>query len=824
MNQQVLTLPFDIINHLNHGSNTPNNIKKIVATMIKWCDNSNKDDIKGLIVHRYDCSEHLEFYRFTKDSLKKKLDIETFGDPSSRVLVYNPSQKVILNICTVHTVTEEDTERCYADIKLLLFLYYEQLKNSGIRIMGLLVADELNDTMHEEQIARSYKIPIALMENFKSKESFMDWWDKTISNMDFSMRDNYAENKTLQKFCYNFFAKLLGFMGSWQFFSKSEMSSILPSLTEEPVKQIEETIIFLSGPQIEAIYCEYNHLIVEGSYGSGKSIIARLKLKLLAKASSTNEKNYFVCFDGKTDLVCELERDIESWGRDIREKIDIHVNREGKKLSQIVHSIIENEKHATKINLIVDEFDGESLDVHEATELNKVFNENSKFKEAVVVILVQPIKKERIFHNYKQSTSMFDNLEKMCKVKLPLVFRNSVEINNLVTITQEVLQSQKTVFIQPFVDENIATASTVTNKHGNVTLTLTKTEEPLPLKMAADKDNSTNIEKPPRLMMITDKNNYTNTEIPPKLNVVTEKDNSKTDMQNTISATHSQAQSTKQKQKNYPTSNNVDIDEAFKYATTANGMSNENGMKIINSFGFINSKMGHQVKSPNLPNLFEISDCEEIAYDHLIISMCAILTELKIKNFKSNDKSVILHFEQNDQPKLFTAIFEMLDVNPFVTSEINKFYEKDKYIFISRYRKVRGLEFGNVIVLLNPEEYFEMPYLPEMLSRCMTNLHIILIERKQKSSKKNTEACRQLIIEWRKRKAVKQWIVRDCHNCNCEHQDTFYNVVEGDQKCIQKHVNSEKYKRLRNHFIQLSFRLDENKCENERLKDTALEL
>ena len=96
------------------------------------------------------------------------------------------------------------------------------------------------------------------------------------------------------------------------------------------------------------------------------------------------------------------------------------------------------------VNFIVDEYDGEDLDDIEAKTLHKVFKE--EIPDAFVLLVVQPMEKERTVNDISHGRNRFDLLETMEKEQLTLVMRNSIEISNMVRVTQCFLQGEPTIF------------------------------------------------------------------------------------------------------------------------------------------------------------------------------------------------------------------------------------------------------------------------------------------------------------------------------------------------------------------------------------------
>ena len=110
-----------------------------------------------------------------------------------------------------------------------------------------------------------------------------------------------------------------------------------------------------------------------------------------------------------------------------------------------MQDILTNEESTQKINFLIDEYDGEDLDESEAIRLNETFN--GPVKETSILLTVQPIEKQRIIYKTHQNKNRFDLLKNMEVHQLNVVMRNSVEIHNLIKVTMDLLQKQKTVFI-----------------------------------------------------------------------------------------------------------------------------------------------------------------------------------------------------------------------------------------------------------------------------------------------------------------------------------------------------------------------------------------
>ena len=124
--------------------------------------------------------------------------------------------------------------------------------------------------------------------------------------------------------------------------------------------------------------------------------------------------------------------------------VTVFRNEEKRSLSVIIKGILEKNESGKKMNFVVDEYDGEDLDESEAERLNEIFIKS--LKQSFILLIVQPIKKEREIDTFTIQKNRFELLETMKLYQLNWVMRNSVEIHNLVKLTVDVLGKQPTIF------------------------------------------------------------------------------------------------------------------------------------------------------------------------------------------------------------------------------------------------------------------------------------------------------------------------------------------------------------------------------------------
>ena len=88
--------------------------------------------------------------------------------------------------------------------------------------------------------------------------------------------------------------KILGYMARYK-------TAILPTLQMDPIKNIEQAEMLLDRYQMGIVYSRENRIILQGDYGSGKTVIALKKIQLLLKTIKDKEVIYYI------NLACKSE-------------------------------------------------------------------------------------------------------------------------------------------------------------------------------------------------------------------------------------------------------------------------------------------------------------------------------------------------------------------------------------------------------------------------------------------------------------------------------------------------------------------------------------
>ena len=100
------------------------------------------------------------------------------------------------------------------------------------------------------------------------------------------------------------------------------------------------------------------------------------------------------------------------------------------------------------------------------------------------------------------------------------------------------------------------------------------------------------------------------------------------------------------------------------------------------------------------------------------------------------------------------------------TEKVKEFKENnDTKTLVTNFRYVRGMQFQNVIIVLDPKEYFLKQYLPEAITRCTSNLALVMLEGKTLTKKEETVEEFVEYLEQKKPSVVEKWVTEKCEVC-----------------------------------------------------------
>ena len=730
--------------------------KKLIKTMKDWCENKASTNAKAF-VHSgssiTDIYKNLYYGKFGKleeqrDDLGQKFNIEEFPSKDT-IIVYNPGEKTIL---LIREAKDEDVQNelklCVVELKMLVMLLRNELKQSGIKLIPLVVTDK-------EVKCKACLNHLILRKEIEQIKSFHKWWEKKSAYYGITISDFFESGNESNALDEGTARKILAKLVSCVSLKKVE--DIFP--TQNADDKMKGALLLLTPEQIDILSSEDKHIIIDGPYGSGKSIIARIKGQMLAESLSEDELLYYVSYDPKSELLHELP------GRN--NKLQKYPDKDEKKgmiLSDMVIDILtineqhdENEdKQLKKINLIIDEYDGEKLDEEEAKKFNEIiYDKYAKvFEDAVIMLVAQSMKKERKKSNIPVDSNRFDLLaEKMKRKELTLGMRNSVEIFNLLQATQEFLKDKKTSY-------------------------------QLPEEKNDEQQKNTENDTDTKEKSITEKQ-----------------------LVNPGSSTPHDP-GTSSKSSRAPEKSGQDgfeVDEVINHLKLHPAAETDDGITLESTFKYGRAKdIGHKI-SCKLPKMFELSHYEDEFQKTLALAV--IFETLNIAESNANNKHVILHFKESNKipERAFNLLAKQcmkqncLEVNAKITYAYKEFKDDNlsKYIFVGNFRKFRGLEHSKVTVIIDSGIAALQHYLVECIARCTTQLNIVLLG--------NNEILTNMTNEWKKRQGIKalvrQWEIKIDEDEKHQEEELFDTREEG---VIRIFKSSNCYKEMKQLFEELS--------------------
>ena len=643
-----------------------------------------------------------------------------------RIIVFNYSEKVIFIIHKVNKMGESLNGEltCISTDIKLLVTLYKD-ELKGSGCKIIGLVVIKEDMQNLKMHCHLCKIFIVSDKIFRTLKSVETWWQKFEQWCEMKELNLYNANKNLFALISS---KLLSFMANCKCVH-------LPNLTNIPASQVEQTHLLLTPEQIEILYSSEPHVCIRGNFGTGKSIVALKKIMLLSQTLKKNDIIYFVNYDQRSSFHREVEFQYK-----IKKQFKVLHNTSHLKLSDIFKNIVAEVSNSIKnIHLFIDEFNIEDLTASEATSLRYYLEQDIRFKYSCVWIIVQPVEKNRIFvdsiygKHFSESIS-FTKLKDTLKVKdLTYVMRTTVQINKLAEVTKKFLENKQNHF-----------------KHSETGSLKSKDS------ISSYSENTLNDTKETSSLHGLCRVKSSNTRVRPILGSFDQVD---------------------------PCCP-LNLDEAFKQVSEGKLVPVlHDGAKVTTcSFRFMFSRIGHQIEGPK-PNVFE-----PLQFTGKFENTLAVGTMLKLLSIRKK-KTAILHFEQNP-PEIVLNATQLCHEGLEISFDVDKFKSLNckSCIFISNFHYVRGMEFDNVITLVDPDEYYLKHDIVECILRCRQNLSIVMIKDKRLRPPEDT--VQGILDTWEKAGVVVKWNFAQCEVCDNskyfhidENAHTVYINMLSDENC-----------------------------------------
>ena len=727
---------------------------KIMNTLSSVCSNS---ESRGFVFKNYDIAKHMEFLGYDNFRVKAGLGIVS---KSISYIAYI-EQKNIVFICE-KVPNGNNIHQCLknmaAMVKYFLTLYNSELQESGVKVVGLLIRKSTKEKLiFGTTKCRFCNLFILSYEEFESPTSFKDWFNIIETCKDWwDLTNPIIQNRLFD----NIAAEILCFM--------SLQGKSLTNLPNDKSQQFKQAHLLFTPQQMDIFFSNDKRVIIQGSYGSGKSILGFKKLELILQSLRENEKVIYLNFENKSKLHFLMEEDLKRYGgipsKSIKrinsigeilkapsQLIYVCHNSRGESLSTILQDTVSLNKNAfntAKINyhLIIEDYDGETLTNNEAAKVTELV-ETTDLMKSNIILLAQTLTKKRCYmkgnSKYERKTCMFDYLKNTFKiVKLEEVLRCSKEICDVIKSTQNFIKNKKSVF-QAEMDE----------------LIFEQQQKP--------KSNKDDVVSPSaqELNIASDEGLYSG----------------------------------------------MDLDQAFERLTHFR-KSTTGKTKIVSTFGFLcDLRQGVDIEGLR-PDLVEFSEDINSTSDMAVISLAIILKDVIDKN----KATTILHMA-DEQPRILRRTIQLLprvlNENFSYTQNVEVHLNKSnqsKRILCSNFRSVCGMEFDNVVIVLSQLEYYLKYYLPQAISRCTYDLTIVLLPEQKMSimkssfqklkkvfsrtrNEENKETVANIMEELKRECLVKKVVVAECKAC--EKSSNCYSISNETKNSLtfDVHTHSDQY-------------------------------
>ena len=709
------------------------------------------EDKLAVIIPDYNIVDHFNIYSIPEPLLREKLNIKNF-QKSERLLIFNASCNAILIIRVASDRNlKNEISHCIDDVNLFLLMLRDELKESGILITGFVVY--IGNNKHLENDSLACHDLIVPWEALDSEKSFDNYWQRYHGKSSLKNLQRKLPHREKQKIFIAVSGKLLAYLSQYQY--KVCQKIILPTNQKDAAKNIVQTELLLDRYQMEIVHSKNNHILLKGDYGTGKSIICLKKLELLSKKLQDKEIIFYINFHKKSDFDFAVNTRIKN----ISSNINI-LGGTGYLSDIIKFGILETKEFSNmkKTHLIVDEFNTESLTTDETTTLKKLFTEEEQLRDSTILIALQPIEIERIDYHH------VDGEERCTFIEGNMVgeLQNFMRVEHLRHVMRTTIEINILIKItQEYLNEK-------SNQY---------------LRHRQNNDGVLNPDSPIQDATF-------NTE---------------------VQFGWSYPQSSTSRDFKPQPRERIDYDKLHKLTFTDSMENIENFQKRTTTYRYYTgANIGHGISGP-LPHLVKLP---ESANENELIGLFAIFIK---KIISESGRIAVIHFE-HENPMWLTSLFKLPITSQFVSiaDNIGCFLSctSEKIILVKNYNDVRGMEFSNVVILLDANEYHLKQFIPEAMARCQSNLSIVI--KPNKNEERRDDAVLELVEYWEKankqRNILKNLTLSFCSCISqviCNHEVDLEN-----QFCHQKSENSYTVHKDTDAYKQLLKEIEEQVIPN----------
>ena len=402
----------------------------------------------GAVITQYNPMEHIKFFNYSLNDVLEELhltDCTRRYNESALIFVHYLNAIIYIkhtlseNICVI----EHELKTCKEDLLLFLFVNREFALSGDICFLNIVAAPNFLDTGRNFKCENSFT-PIIGESVLRTDANFKDWWDNTFM----SYIRKFGKSSGNEFTCL--LRSTLTYMAT--------LTVEDPTLLTDPDYQIRT--LLLSNEQFRAVHSSSNKKIIVGGFGSGKSVVARYQLKVLVDNAKTAIKIFYICYDTKSMHIYTMKHFAECLN--ISNNVEIITeNMDGLRnylelddippLSKLLDILVRRFSNQT-IHLIMDEFNGETLDMSEAEELKKMYDTREGLQNSTVLLMVHSLEHQRTYTSYGKKIyhkSYNYNETGMPVIVLSKCLRNPINIFNLNKSLKEELSKETNIVCHP---------------------------------------------------------------------------------------------------------------------------------------------------------------------------------------------------------------------------------------------------------------------------------------------------------------------------------------------------------------------------------------
>ena len=410
----------------------------------------------GAVITQYNPVEHIKFFNYSLSDVSQNLHLIGLNDCTQR---YNESALIFIHYLNAiiyirHTLSddistiEHELKMCKEDLLLFLFVNRELALSGDICFLNIVAAPNFTDTESKFACENSFN-PIIGASVLCSEKTIKYWWD----NIFMSYIKEYVKSSGNNTFM-NMLSSVLTYMAT--------IRIDVPTLLRDSHQQIQT--LLLSNEQFRAVHYSNNKKIIVGGFGSGKSVVGMCQLRVLVDSAKTDIKIFYICYDTKSLHIHTMKRFVESLNVNNNDKIitcnlvelcKYLILDKIPSLSTLIDILLRKFSNQT-IHLILDEFNGETMDISEAEKLKRLYDTTEGLQDSTVLLIAHSLEPQRTYTSYdKKIYPKTYNYEAtgMQVIFLSNCIRNPIKIFNLNKRLQDELSMERNVVYHPAVNQ-----------------------------------------------------------------------------------------------------------------------------------------------------------------------------------------------------------------------------------------------------------------------------------------------------------------------------------------------------------------------------------